>query len=142
MVSSSILVFLPKAMKARILDRVATGLDAANQGLESVGSGITSAIKTEEQLLPDFLPPKGGARKRMEIKDNKLDVWKSAAMDLGPMDDGEDNDAEEKLKSFIKKELDFSYGPNHIAAINPVCESEKSDIILLVTISGLSGLLF
>ena len=109
-------------MKKRILDRVEKGIDAAGKGIDNVGGGITSVMKKEDQLLPEFLPPKG-SRKQMEIHDNELDVWESAAKDLGPMDDAEDDNEEVRLKGFISRELEFSYGTNQISAINPICES-------------------
>lgn len=58
----------------------------------------------------------------------QLDIWAQAEADLGTMEKGQAQ--EERLKAFLQKEFDFSYGLGHVAAINPVWDQSELERLL------------
>ena len=55
----------------------------------------------------------------------ELDIWAHAERDLGTMVVGEAQEA--RIKAFLLRELEFSYGPGLVAAINPVWDQGNLD---------------
>ena len=58
----------------------------------------------------------------------QLDIWAQAEAELGAMDKGQDQEG--RLKAYLLHELDFSYGPGHVAAINPVWDQSELERLL------------
>ena len=67
-------------------------------------------------------------RDQVHMAAEQLDIWAQAEAELGAMDKGQDQEG--RLKAYLLHELDFSYGPGHVAAINPVWDQSELERLL------------
>ncbi|GAX72896.1 hypothetical protein CEUSTIGMA_g351.t1 [Chlamydomonas eustigma] len=97
----------------------------------TAGPGPASSMSVQQAASSNNVKRKNPAAShqvQLRMTEDELDVWKQAAQKLGVM--AKDEEQDKVLQAFIQSELDFSYGSNHVAAVNPVWDQEELENVL------------
>ncbi|KAG1660223.1 hypothetical protein FOA52_005093 [Chlamydomonas sp. UWO 241] len=135
-IGGTLFIMLPASMKTRIMDfvegsvgKVAKAADVRQMAnrLAKHEEEVDEDGPTDGPVNPESQQIQVAPRPAMRFGDIRLDVWHQAETVLAEFSD---DDQEAKMKGFLLREIDYSYGPNQVSAINPVWDQRKLERLL------------